>query len=55
MQKFVAARTKFYSALLNARPQFAGTYLEHPFLNEAAKRLIPNKDLDTRTQDGNEA
>jgi len=55
MQKFATARTKFYSSLSSARPRFDGTYLEHPLLNEAAKRLIPNKDLDTRTQDGNEA
>lgn len=37
MHKFVAAQIKFYSELLITRPRYAGTYLEHPFLNEAAK------------------
>jgi hypothetical protein len=55
MQKFAAARTKFYTGLLDTRPPFAGTYLEHPFLNEAAKKLVPNKDMNKRTQDDNEA
>ncbi len=49
MQKFAAARTEFYSSLFNAGPRFAGTYLEHPLLNEAARKLVVNKDWDTRT------
>jgi len=53
IQKFAAARTKFYSSLFNSRPRFSSTYLEHPLLNEAAKIVIPNKDSDTRTQDVN--
>ena len=41
MHKFVAAQIKFYSELLITRPRYAGTYLEHPFLNEAAKSYNP--------------
>jgi len=55
MQKLAAARTKFYSSLFKSRPRFSCTYLEHPLLNEAAKIVIPNKNLDTRTQDENQA
>lgn len=35
MQKLATAQTKFYNGLLNSNPPFAGTYLEHQFLNEA--------------------
>ena len=44
MHKFAAAQMKFYGRLFDTRPRFAGTYLEHPFLNEAYKKLMPNKD-----------
>jgi hypothetical protein len=43
MQKLAIARANFYSSLLSSKPWFAGTYLEHLFLNEAAKKLIVNK------------
>jgi hypothetical protein len=42
MHKFAGAQMKFYSELLITRPRYAGTYLEHPFLNEAAKSYKPN-------------
>lgn len=41
--RLAAARVEFFGSLLTAMPRFAGTYLEHPLLNEAAKRLAANK------------
>jgi hypothetical protein len=41
--KLAVVRKKFYGTLLNSRPRFAGTYLEHIILNEAAKKLFLNK------------
>jgi len=41
--KLEVARKKYYSSMLNSIPCFADTYLEHASLNEAAKKLIPNK------------
>jgi hypothetical protein len=32
-------RKRFYSALLNSRPPFSGTHLEHMSLNEASRKL----------------
>jgi hypothetical protein len=48
--KLARARKKFYSSLLNSKPPFAGTYLEHISLNKAAKRLIANKGSRDRTR-----
>jgi hypothetical protein len=42
MYKLTVARKQFYSSLLNSSPPFAGTYLEHISLNDAAKRLNSN-------------
>jgi hypothetical protein len=42
MYKLTVARKQFYSSLLNLSPPFAGTYLEHVSLNNAAKKLISN-------------
>jgi hypothetical protein len=38
-QKLAAARADFYKSLLDSSNVFAGTNLEHPFLDEAAKKL----------------
>ena len=43
MQKLTKARKKFYRSLLHSTPRFAGTYLEHIVLNEAAKKLTSKK------------
>jgi hypothetical protein len=44
MYKLTVARKQFYSSLLNSTPTFAGTYLEHVSLKEAAKKLITNQE-----------
>lgn len=38
-QKLAAVRTEFYESLLDSSYVFGGTSLEHPFLNDAAKKL----------------
>ena len=43
-QKLAAIRADFYKSLLGSSNVFAGTNLEHPFLNEAAKKLGMKKD-----------
>ncbi len=43
MYKLAKARASFYNSLLKSSPKFTGTYLEHPFLNEAAEKTILKK------------
>ena len=43
MYQLAKARASFYNSLLKSAPEFTGTYLEHPFLNEAAEKTIFKK------------
>jgi hypothetical protein len=43
MYQLAKARASFYNSLLKLAPKFMGTYLEHPFLNEAAEKTILKK------------
>lgn len=47
--KLAVARMKYLRALLDADPRFKGTYLEHPLLNEAAKKLVQKKKCSVKT------
>jgi hypothetical protein len=42
-QMLMKIRKKFYSSMLHSTPRFAGTYLEHSVLNEAAKKFVSKK------------
>ena len=40
VRKLAKARTQFYRSLLDAKPCFRGTYLEHPLFNQAAAKQV---------------
>ena len=46
--KLAVARMKYFGSLLQMHPRFKGTYLEHPFLSEAAKKQLQKKKLSAR-------
>jgi hypothetical protein len=43
MYQLAKARASFYNSVLKSAPKFTGTYLEQPFLNEAAEKTILKK------------
>jgi hypothetical protein len=49
-RQLAGARKKFYRFMLTSTPPFAGTYLEHIALNEAAKKRIAKPGSRHRTQ-----